>query len=136
MGGGAKEIPGGNKQRQNTLRCNTDPQTTTRRKRREKEGDEQENQQKNERDKGPIYSEMAIIWGRRTRRNREKQKKIAKQEKKTNKGKGIYKKTKTGRIQHRKENSHKYGKWAQNIEHSKPKPRFVQRTYDAARNNK
>ena len=86
---GQKEAPGGKKQRQDTIRCNTDPQSTTRRKRREKEGDEQENQQKNERDKEPTYPEMAIIWGRRAKRNREKQKKIAKQEKKTKRERGI-----------------------------------------------
>ena len=33
---GQKETPGERKQRQNTIRCNTDPQATTRRKRREK----------------------------------------------------------------------------------------------------
>ena len=96
-GGRAKRNPRRKKQRQDTIRCNTDPQSTTRRKRREKEGDEQENQQKNERGKEPKYPEMAIIWGRRAKRNREKQKKIAKQEKKTNKGKKEYKeKAKTG----------------------------------------
>ena len=134
---GQKETPGGKKQRQDTIRCNTDPQSTTRRKRREKEGDEQENQQKNERDKEPKYPEMAIILGRRAKRNREKQKKIAKQEKKTKKGKrNTKKRQKTGRIRYWKKNSHKYGEWAQNIKYSKSKPRFIQRTHDTARHNK
>ena len=80
-GTGQKETPG-KKQGHDTLRCNTDPKTTTRRNKKENKGDKQENQQENKSSNETMHPEIAITWGRRKKRNREKQKKIARQEKK------------------------------------------------------
>ena len=77
------------KQERNNLRCNTDPQTNKRRTRRKNSTNEPRNTKDNDESREITHPEAAIAWGRRTKRNREKQKKIARQEKKTKKEREI-----------------------------------------------
>ena len=75
------------KQERKDLRCNTDPQINKTRTRRKNSTNEPGHPKDNKDDKEITHPSAAITWGRRKKRNREKQKKIARKEKKTRRGK-------------------------------------------------